>query len=50
MKEDQFRTLYKKAVDSMKPGEEMRKELIDKLEQPQERKRPRKTVYIAESY
>jgi len=49
MKEDQFRTLYKKAVDSMKPGEEMKKELIDKLEQPQERKRPRKTVYIAAS-
>lgn len=49
MKEDQFRTLYKKAVDSMKPGEEMKKELIDKLEQPQERKGPRKTVYIAAS-
>ncbi|HBS44379.1 MAG TPA: hypothetical protein DEA91_07855 [Paenibacillus sp.] len=49
MKEDQFRTLYKKAVDSMKPGEEMKKELIDKLEQQQERKRPRKTVYIAAS-
>lgn len=49
MKEDQFRTLYKKAVDSMKPGEEMKKKLIDKLEQQQERKRPRKTVYIAAS-
>ncbi|MEK5256163.1 hypothetical protein NST74_22050 [Paenibacillus sp. FSL F4-0125] len=49
MKEDQFRTLYTKAVDSMKPGEEMKKKLIDKLVHQQERKRPRKTVYIAAS-
>ncbi|WP_339319479.1 hypothetical protein [Paenibacillus sp. FSL R10-2734] len=49
MKEDQFRTLYKKAVDSMKPDEDMKKELINKLEQRQERKRPRKSVYIAAS-
>ncbi|MEK3966261.1 MULTISPECIES: hypothetical protein [Paenibacillus] len=49
MKEDQFRTTYKKAVDSMKPGEEMKKELFNKIEQRQERKRPRKTVYIAAS-
>ncbi|MNO39862.1 hypothetical protein D3C76_299990 [compost metagenome] len=49
MKEDQFRTTYKKAVDSMKPSHEMKKELMGKLEQRQERKRPRKTVYIAAS-
>jgi hypothetical protein len=49
MKEDQFRTLYKKAVDSMKPSEEMKKELFNTIEQRQERKRPRKTVYIAAS-
>ncbi|ASA23521.1 hypothetical protein [Paenibacillus donghaensis] len=49
MREDQFRTTYKKAVDSMKPSEEMKKVLIDKLEQRQVRKRPHKTVYIAAS-
>ncbi|OMD43528.1 hypothetical protein [Paenibacillus odorifer] len=49
MKEDQFRTLYKKAVDSMQPGDEMKKALIEKLEQQQKQKRPRKTVYIAAS-
>ncbi|MBT2290036.1 hypothetical protein J7E73_12955 [Paenibacillus albidus] len=49
MNEDQFQTSYKKAVDSMKPGEEMKQGLIDKLEQRQERKRPRKMVYIAAS-
>ncbi|MBW4084944.1 hypothetical protein [Paenibacillus sp. S150] len=49
MKEDQFRTTYKKAVDSMKAGEEMKKGLIRKAEQGPERKRPRKTAYIAAS-
>ncbi|MNI21174.1 hypothetical protein D3C73_746850 [compost metagenome] len=49
MKEDQFRTTYKKAVDSMKPSTEMKNDLMNKLEQQEVRKRPRKTVYIAAS-
>ncbi|GGG13709.1 hypothetical protein GCM10010912_67650 [Paenibacillus albidus] len=49
MNEDQFQTTYKKAVDLMKPGEEMKQGLIDKLEQRQERKRKRKMIYIAAS-
>lgn len=50
MNDKQFRQQYKKAVDSMKPGEEMKNGLISRLEQQQqERKRPRKTMYIAAS-
>lgn len=49
MKEKQFQTTYKKAVDSMKPSEDMTKGLLDKMEQRQEKKRPRKTTYIAAS-
>ncbi len=45
MKEDQFRTTYKKAVDSMKSSEEMKTGLVSKME----RKRPRKMVIIAAS-
>ncbi|WP_379137887.1 hypothetical protein [Paenibacillus sp. sgz500958] len=45
MKEDQFRTTYKKAVDSMKSSEEMKHGLVSKME----RKRPRKMVIIAAS-
>lgn len=45
MKEDQFRTTYKKAVDSMKSSEEMKQGLVSKME----RKRPRKMVIIAAS-
>ncbi|MRN55360.1 hypothetical protein [Paenibacillus monticola] len=45
MKEDQFRTSYKKAVDSMKSSEEMKTGLVSKME----RKRPRKMVIIAAS-
>lgn len=49
MKEDQFRTMYKKAVDTMKPSEEMKHGLQGKLEQREARKRPRKMVYVAAS-
>ncbi|MBP1994230.1 hypothetical protein [Paenibacillus eucommiae] len=53
MNEDQFRTKYKKVVDTMKPNEEMNKRMEDRLQkqqqQPQERKRPRRTAYIAAS-
>lgn len=49
MNEDQFRSTYKKAVDSMRPSEEMKKGLFAKMEQHQETKRPRKTIYIAAS-
>lgn len=49
MNEDQFRSTYKKAVDSMKPSEEMKKGLLVKMEQHQETKHPRKTIYIAAS-
>lgn len=45
MKEDQFRTTYKKAVDSMKSSETMKQGLVHKME----RKPPRKLVYIAAS-
>lgn len=45
MKEDQFRTTYKKAVDSMKSSETMKQGLVHKME----RKRPRKLFYIAAS-
>ncbi|AIQ48690.1 hypothetical protein R70723_24360 [Paenibacillus sp. FSL R7-0273] len=50
MKEEQFRQQYKKAVDTMKPSEHMKNGLVSKTEQQQqERKRPRKTMYIAAS-
>lgn len=50
MNEEQFRTQYKKAVDTMTPDEEMKKRLEDRLEKhQQERRRPRKTLYIAAS-
>lgn len=50
MNEEQFRTKYKKAVDTMTPGEEIKKRLEDRLEKhPQELRRPRKTLYIAAS-
>ncbi|QSF43822.1 hypothetical protein [Paenibacillus tianjinensis] len=49
MNEDQFRSTYKKAVDSMNPSEETKKGLLAKMEQHQETKRPRKTIYIAAS-
>ncbi|AIQ54144.1 hypothetical protein D3C75_238430 [compost metagenome] len=50
MNEDQFRQQYKKAVDTMKPSENTKNGLISKMEQQQqERKRPRKTMYIAAS-
>lgn len=50
MNDKQFRQQYKKAVDSMKPGEEMKNGLISRLEQQQQvRKRPRITMYIAAS-
>lgn len=49
MKEEHFRTLYKEAVDSMNPSEDMKSGLIRKMEQRQQRKRPRWTVYIAAS-
>lgn len=46
MKEEQFRTTYKKAVDSMKSSEAMKQGLVNKMEQ---KRRPRKVVYIAAS-
>lgn len=46
MKEDQFRTQYKKAVDTMSASQEMKQGLADKMEQ---KRRPRKMVYIAAS-
>ncbi len=56
MKEDQFRAAYKKAVDSMKPSETMRQQLEQRIgqsashtSQRQERRRPRKSAYIAAS-
>lgn len=49
MKEDQFRAHYKKAVDQMKPNNEMKQGLIDKMEQRQPAKRSRKPMYIAAS-
>ena len=49
MNEDQFRSSYKKVVDSMKTNEEMKQRLLGKMEQRQAAKRPRKTVYIAAS-
>lgn len=49
MNDEKFRQQYKKAVDSMKPTEHMKNGLISKMEQQQERKRPRKTMYIAAS-
>lgn len=50
MNEEQFRTQYKKAVDTMTPDEEMKKRLEDRLEKHQQlRRRPRKTLYIAAS-
>lgn len=50
MNEDQFRTNYKKAVNTMTPEEEMTARMEKKLEKRQrERKRPRKTAYIVAS-
>ncbi|MFM9279281.1 hypothetical protein [Paenibacillus jiagnxiensis] len=50
MNEEQFRTKYKKAVDTMTTNEAMKKRMENKLEElQQERKRPRKTIYIAAS-
>ncbi|WJH35545.1 hypothetical protein N6H14_05910 [Paenibacillus sp. CC-CFT747] len=50
MKEDQFKTTYKKAVDSMTPSEEMKKRWEARMQNPtQEKKRPRKTLYLAAS-
>ncbi|WP_405111346.1 hypothetical protein MHH28_02535 [Paenibacillus sp. FSL K6-1217] len=46
MNEDQFRTQYKKAVDTMKSNETMKQGLVNKMEQ---KRRPRKMVYIAAS-
>lgn len=46
MKEDQFRTQYKKAVDTMSSSREMKQGLEGKMEQ---KRRPRKMVYIAAS-
>lgn len=50
MNEEQFRTKYKKAVDTMTTNEAMKKRMESKLQElQQERKRPRRTVYIAAS-
>lgn len=46
MKEDQFRTQYKKAVDTMSSSREMKQGFEGKMEQ---KRRPRKMVYIAAS-
>lgn len=46
MKEEQFRTTYKKAVDAMKSSETMKQGLVNKMEQ---KRRPRKMVYVAAS-
>lgn len=46
MKEEDFRTNYKKAVNSMKSSETMKQGLTDKMEQ---KRRPRKMVYVAAS-
>lgn len=50
MNEEQFQMKYKKAVDTMTTNEAMKKRMEDKLQElQQERKRPRKMVYIAAS-
>ncbi|MFB5676416.1 hypothetical protein ACE3NQ_08440 [Paenibacillus terreus] len=50
MNEEQFRIKYKKAVDTMTTNEAMKKRMENKLQElQQERKRPRRTVYIAAS-
>jgi hypothetical protein len=50
MNEEQFRTKYKKAVDTMTTDETMKKRMENRLQElQQERKRPRRTVYIAAS-
>ncbi|WP_178023484.1 hypothetical protein [uncultured Paenibacillus sp.] len=51
MNEEQFRSQYKKAVDTMNPSEEMKMQMEDRLLKLQTvRKRPRKTaVYLAAS-
>ncbi|WP_151734939.1 hypothetical protein [Paenibacillus tengchongensis] len=50
MKEQEFRTKYKKAVDSMTPSEEMKTRLEEQLNsRGKHPKRPRKSVYIAAS-
>lgn len=46
MNEDQFRANYKKAVNGMKASDDMKRGLADKMEQ---KRRPRKTAYIAAS-
>lgn len=46
MKEEEFRTQYKKAVDTMSANREMKQGLEGKMQQ---KRRPRKIVYIAAS-
>ncbi|QUL57231.1 hypothetical protein KDC22_12635 [Paenibacillus tritici] len=46
MKEEQFRTTYKKAVDTMKSNETMKQGLVNKMEQ---KRRPRRMAYLAAS-
>ena len=46
MKEEEFRTQYKKAVDTMSASREMKQGLADKMQQ---KRRPRKMTYIAAS-
>lgn len=49
MKEEEFRQTYKKAVDNMKPSEQMQTGLTSKMRERQAQKRPRKRLYIAAS-
>ncbi|WP_145413026.1 hypothetical protein [Paenibacillus xylanexedens] len=50
MNEQQFKQRYKKAVDQMKPDDQMKKRIEQKVNvQRQSTKRPRKSLYIAAS-
>ncbi|WP_340022905.1 hypothetical protein MHI24_28395 [Paenibacillus sp. FSL K6-1096] len=46
MKEEEFRTQYKKVVDTMSASHEMKQGLADKMQQ---KRRPRKIIYIVAS-